>query len=175
VLASILFLAFWVVIALALFFVALRGGVGGARASTLGQGHGARVAMNMSFVIVVLVFGVGLPVALLVGNHTNASAKVGGIKLTANEKQGRALFGQHCGVCHTLAASNSVGKVGPNLDQIQAAYSIIVHTIEHGCFQNGTPSSGTSCLGFGTMPANIVQGREVSQVAQFVSAVAGKE
>ena len=31
------------------------------------------------------------------------------------------LFGENCAVCHTLAAANAVGKVGPNLDQLEAA------------------------------------------------------
>ena len=60
-----------------------------------------------------------LPVVFLVGNHNRANAQVGGIKLNAAEQNGRELFGQKCGLCHTLAAANAVGKVGPNLDVLQ--------------------------------------------------------
>jgi hypothetical protein len=175
VLASLLFLGFWVVVGLAIFLIAIRGGVTGARAAVHGQGHRSRVAMNVTFALAVLIFGIALPVIFLVGNHTNASAQVGGIRLTPAEKQGRMIFGQHCGVCHTLAASNSVGKVGPNLDQLQPAVQIILRTLANGCFQNAPAGSPQSCLGFGTMPANIVQGRQALQVAQFINAVAGKE
>jgi cytochrome c551 len=175
VLAAILFLGFWVVVGLGLFFIAVRGGVGGARASVQGQSHRTRVAMNLMFVVVVVVFGIALPVGFLVGNHSNASAQVGGIKLTAAEKQGRMLFGQHCGVCHTLAAANAVGKVGPNLDVLQPALSTVLRTLANGCFQNAPPTSPQACLGFGTMPAHIVQGKQALQVAQFITAVAGKE
>jgi mono/diheme cytochrome c family protein len=112
---------------------------------------------------------------LLTGNHANANSQVGGIKLTAAEKKGRELFGQHCGVCHTLAAANAVGKVGPNLDQLQPPTQLVLNTINNGCVQNPPPKSNQSCLGQGTMPANIVSGQQAQEVAQFVGKVAGKE
>ena len=83
-----------------------------------------------------------VPAALLTGNHANASAQVGGIKLTAAEKTGRELFGEHCAVCHTLAAANAVGKVGPNLDMLKPPASLVLHTINNGCLPNAAdPSS----------------------------------
>ena len=88
------------------------------------------------FTFVLIVFGIGLPAALLIGNHNKANGQVGGIKLTSGEKQGRELFGQHCGVCHTLAAANAVGKVGPNLDTIKPSASLVLHTIDNGCLPN---------------------------------------
>jgi cytochrome c2 len=178
VLAVILFIAFWVILALSLFFIAIRGGIGGARASLHTQGRVGRAAMNSMFVFVFVGFGVVAPIAILTGNHANASAQVGGLKLTQNEKNGRMLFGEHCGVCHTLAAANAIGKVGPNLDQIQPSEALVLKTINNGCLQNA-PSSGNgsdeSCLGFGTMPSGIVQGSEATDVAQFVARIAGKE
>ncbi len=171
----ILFLGFWVVLALGLFFIALRGGVAGARAALHVQTRGARGFMNLSFAFIYIAFGVGVPLALLTGNHANASSQVGGLKLTASEKQGRALFGQHCGVCHTLSAANAVGKVGPNLDQLAPPASLVSRTITNGCLQNATGNSSQLCLGQGTMPAGILQGRDETDVAAFVARVAGKE
>jgi mono/diheme cytochrome c family protein len=110
-----------------------------------------------------------------VGNHANANAQVGGIKLTPGEKIGRELFGEHCGVCHTLAAANAAGKVGPNLDLLKPSESIVLHTIVNGCLPNGSASSGEACLSQGVMPANVVQGRQAQQVAAFVAKVAGNE
>jgi mono/diheme cytochrome c family protein len=129
-----------------------------------------------AFLIIYIGFGVAMPLAFLHGNKANANAKVGGITLTAAEKQGRILFGQHCGVCHTLAAANAVGKVGPNLDTLRPPATLVLHTINNGCLQK-PPSSDTAqaCLGQGNMPAGIVEGTEAQQVSQFVAKVAGKE
>lgn len=174
-LAVWLFVAFWVLLGVALFFVAIRGGIGGVREVFQTQTLGARRFFNVSFVVLFVGFGLVLPAVLLVGNHANASAQVGGMKLTKGEKTGRELFGQHCAFCHTLAAANAVGKVGPNLDTLQPAESLILHTILNGCLQNPPSGSSETCLGNGTMPANILQGQQADQVARFVAKVAGKE
>ena len=171
-----LFAAFWAVLGLVVFFIAVRGGLGGARATFQSQTRGGRKAMSVTFAIVYIGFGIALPAVFLVGNNHNASARVGSIKLTSAEKRGRELFGEKCGVCHTLAAANAVGKVGPNLDALQPPFSLVLHTIENGCLQNPpTSSSPQTCLGQGTMPANVVEGQDAVQVAQFVAKVAGKE
>jgi mono/diheme cytochrome c family protein len=174
-LPALLFAAFWVVLGLGLFLVAVRGGPRGVRQALQTQQTGGRRALNISFVVAYVGFGIALPVAFLTGNHANANAQYAGLKLTAAEKTGRELFGQHCGFCHTLQAANAVGKVGPNLDQIQPSESLTLHTINNGCLQNPSPSeTSQTCLGQGTMPANVVQGRQAQEVAQFVARVAGK-
>jgi mono/diheme cytochrome c family protein len=176
-LAVLLFILFWVVVGAGVFFIAIRGGVGGAR-TALRTTHGGRLVTSLAIAFVYVAFGVGLPIALLVGNHANASKQIGGLKLTQAEKTGRTLFGEHCGVCHTLAAANAIGKVGPNLDQIQPSESLVLRTVQNGCVQNA-PATGAgsnqTCLGQGTMPPNIVQGHDATDVAQFVARVAGKE
>jgi mono/diheme cytochrome c family protein len=176
-LAVLLFVLFWLIVAAGVFFIAIRGGIGGARAA-LRSTRGGRLAMSLVVAVVYLAFGIGVPLALLVGNHANASKQIGGLKLTKPEKTGRMLFGEHCGVCHTLAAANAIGKVGPNLDLIQASAALVLHTVQNGCVQNAPatgPGSTQTCLGQGTMPPNIVQGRNATDVAQFVARVAGKE
>ncbi len=171
-----LFVAFWVVVALTLFFIAIRGGVGGARDALYGQSRSSRRAATTLFVIIYVGFGIALPIVLLTGNHSHASAQVGGIRLTTNEKAGRELFGARCGFCHTLAASNSIGKVGPNLDVLQPTEALVLRVINNGCLQNPpSPSSPEACLGFGNMPAGVYQGQDAQDVAAFVAAVAGKE
>jgi mono/diheme cytochrome c family protein len=175
VLAVVLFLGFWVVLALGLFFIAIRGGLGGARAALQIQSRGGRKAVGITFVIVYVGFGIAVPVAFLSGNHAKASAQIGGIKLNAAEKRGRELFGQNCGVCHTLAGANAVGKVGPNLDSLKPPESLVLNTIANGCVQSPPPNSPETCLGQGTMPSQLVQGKDAQDVAQFVAKVAGKE
>jgi hypothetical protein len=176
VLAVAAFVAFWVVVALLLFYVATRGG-GGSRAAARGPSRGGTHPTIVLFVVTAAVFGVGLPLLMLVGNHSNASAKVGGVRLTDSEKTGRELFGEHCGVCHTLAAANAVGKVGPNLDTLKPAESTVLNTINYGCLPNATAhiDPNQECLGQGVMPGAIVQGREAQDVAAFVAKVAGNE
>lgn len=171
-----LFVAFWVVLGLVVFFVAIRGGPMGARETVQSQSYGARRVAGVIFAIIYVGFGVAIPLTILIGNKDNANAQVGGYKLTAAEKQGRELFGQKCGVCHTLAAANAYGKVGPNLDAIKPSESLVLHTIVNGCLQNPAPgNTAQSCLGQGNMPAAIIQGQQAENVAKFVAQVAGRE
>ena len=174
-LASTLFIALWVILALGVFFIAVRGGLRGARAPFQAQSFTARRAAGILFTFIAIGFGIVLPLVLLTGNHSNANGQVGGYKLTAAEKQGRQLFGEHCAVCHTLAAANAIGKVGPNLDTIQPTEKLVLHTITYGCLQNPPPGSQENCLGEGTMPADIIQGQQEIDVAKFVAKVAGRE
>jgi mono/diheme cytochrome c family protein len=176
VLGTWLFVAFWVLLGLGVFFIAVRGGPRGARAALQVQTYGARRTAGFLFLVIYLGFGVALPLLFLTGNHSNANAQVGGYKLSPAMKAGRELFGQHCGVCHTLAGANAIGKVGPNLDMIKPSESLVLHTIQYGCLQSPPPGdSSQSCLGQGTMPAQIVQGQQASDVAKFVAQVAGRE
>jgi mono/diheme cytochrome c family protein len=176
VLGTWLFVALWVLLGLAVFFVAIRGGFGARRPAAGRPSPGARRFLVATLVIIYVGFGIAIPLGFLVGNHANANSQVGGLPLTASEKEGRQLFGQHCGVCHTLAAANAVGKVGPNLDVIKPSEVLVFHTIQFGCLQTPPPGDHSmSCLGFGNMPATIVQGQQAQDVAQFVARVAGQE
>ena len=174
-LAVLLFAAFWVVVGLGVFFVGFRGGPSAAVATRGPRSYKGRRAMGWVFVFTYIAFGLVVPAVFLIGNHNNANGQVGGIHLTAAEKRGREIFGERCGLCHTLAGANSVGKVGPNLDQIQPTESLVLHTIQYGCLQNPPKGSQEACLGEGTMPADVVQGLDAEAVAKFVAKVAGKE
>jgi mono/diheme cytochrome c family protein len=171
VLAVLLFAAFWVVLGLGVFFLGVRRPGGGAPE----PGYRGRRATGWILAVIYIAFGVAIPTVILLGNRNNANARVGSSELTQAEKRGRLLFGQHCGLCHTLAAANAVGKVGPNLDVIQPTEGLVLHTIENGCLQNPPPGSQETCLGEGTMPAGVLQGVDATDVAQFVARVAGNE
>ena len=171
-----LFIAFWVVLGFAVFFIAVRGGPGGARSALRPRSYRASRAFSAILLVLYIGFGILIPAVFLVGNHDNASAQVGGIQLTAGDKHGRELFGQRCGLCHTLAAANSAGKVGPDLDVLRPSYQVTLNTINNGCLQNPPPGQNQlACLGEGVMPAGIYQGRDARDVADFVSKVAGQE
>ncbi|MBO0768743.1 MAG: c-type cytochrome [Solirubrobacterales bacterium] len=140
----------------------------------LSQSQAAKIATYAVCAVTFVGFGVVVPLIFLIGNHDRAKADVAGVKLTSAQVQGRQLFGQHCAVCHTLAAASAVGKTGPNLDQIKPSQSLVLNTLAHGCLAKpGAGQQAQSCLGEGTMPADVVQGQDATDVAQFVSKVAG--
>lgn len=159
------FLAFWVVVGLVLFFIALRGGPRGARATLQSQSRSSRRTAAIVFAVFFVAVGIAVPVLILVGDHQSASAHVDGasVALTKQAQDGRQIFGQRCASCHTLAASHAVGKVGPNLDQLRPPAALVEDAVTNGR-QRGN----------GTMPAGIVQGGDVTAVATYVAAVAGK-
>jgi mono/diheme cytochrome c family protein len=164
-LATAAFLAFWVLVGLVLFFIALRGGPRGARAALQSQSRGSRRTATVVFAVFYLAIGVAVPILILVSDHDSADARVAGttIELTQQQQEGRAVFGERCASCHTLAAARAAGKVGPNLDRLQPPAGLVRDAVERGR-QRGS----------GTMPAGIVQGGDVDAVAAFVAAVAGK-
>jgi cytochrome c553 len=164
-LATIAFLAFWVAAAIALFFIALRGGPRGARAALQSQSRRSRRAAVVGFALFYVGVGIAVPLAIGLGNHDSASASVDGtsVHLTAQDERGRAIFGSRCASCHTLVAARAEGKVGPNLDQLKPPQALVLVAVLHGR-QRGN----------GTMPAAIVQGSDAAAVAAYVAAVAGK-
>jgi cytochrome c6 len=94
------------------------------------------------------------------GGSTTPSGGGGGAQ-TANA-EGKLIFQQNCGTCHTLSDAGTNGQVGPPLDQVKPDKQRVVNAIKKGG------------LGSGTMPANIVTGKEAQAVADYVSSVAGK-
>lgn len=161
-------------ISIAVAYGASRGsfkGVGDALQTT--SRTGSRL-LNSTLVFIYIGVGIAVPLIFIIGNHDNSNAQVGGVKLTAAMQVGRELFSEHCGMCHTLAADNAIGKIGPNLDTLRPSEATILNTIANGCLQKPVSSSAAnSCLGYGTMPADIVQGRQAQDIAQFVSRIAG--
>jgi hypothetical protein len=161
-------------LAVAVAYGASKGSFRGvARAVMTTSRSGSRL-LNSTLAVVYIGFGICVPLLFIFGNYDKSNAQVGPIKLTASMQVGRELFGEHCAVCHMLAADNAVGKTGPDLDTLKPSEAIVLHTVANGCLQKPTVvGSGTTCLGFGTMPADIVQGRQAQDIAAFVSGVAG--
>jgi cytochrome c6 len=148
----------------------------------------------LAFGAVLVVFGLGIP-ALVIDDHKSTSGGGGGGAAAAAPStgggtsttpsgggkqtgggtkttggggnaavlaQGKQLFQQNCGTCHTLANAGTNGKVGPVLDQVKPNKQLVLSAIKNGG------------LGSGTMPANIVTGKDAQAVATYVSTVAGK-
>jgi mono/diheme cytochrome c family protein len=166
----IVFVLAWVFLGLGVFFVAMRGGPRGARQAlhTESKASGRFVALA---VVVLFAFGLAIP-ALVLAFHGNekASVGVGGVHLNAKEQQGRELFSHSCAVCHTLAATKSVGQIGPNLD-IRVGSDIATAAGRKALVLNAIQEG--RARGLGQMPALLYQGKEAEDVADFVAAVAG--
>jgi mono/diheme cytochrome c family protein len=160
----------WVVLGLGVFFVAMRGGPRGARQALHTDSKAGQRGVTLA-VVALFAFGLAVPAIVLAfnGDH-KASVAVGGLHLNARQERGRELFARSCAVCHTLAATKSVGRIGPNLDvRVGADIStaagrkaLVLSAITEG-----------RARGLGQMPALLYQGKEAEQVADFVAAVAG--
>jgi hypothetical protein len=163
-------------LAAVVFWAAPRGKLAPLSNALMSQKRGTSFGINATIAVVIVVFGLVVPAVFLIQNHDNGATAgiTDHIKLTSAEVQGRYLFGEHCAVCHTLAAASAVGKTGPNLDTLRPTMYTLRKTIKNGCLQDPGPSQSLQkCLGYGTMPADVVQGPEATDVEQFVHAVAG--
>jgi len=74
---------------------------------------------------------------------------------------GKTIFQAECSSCHTLAAANTHGTIGPNLDQLKPSQAIVQHQVE---------------VGGGVMPAfkGKLTDAQITAVAKYVSSSAGK-
>jgi len=120
---------------------------------------------------VLIAFGLAVPALVLAFNGEHkAGVAVGGVRLTPSEQRGRDLFARSCAVCHTLAATKSVGRIGPNLD-VRVGDDIATAPGRKALVLNAILEG--RARGLGQMPAMLYQGREAEEVAEFVAAVAG--
>jgi len=86
----------------------------------------------------------------------------GGLK--PGETDGKTIFTQvqpACAGCHTLAAANASGTIGPNLDQLKPSKALVIDRVTNGK---------------GVMPSfkDKLSQQQIEAVAQFVSQNAGK-
>jgi cytochrome c6 len=129
-------------------------------------------------------FGLGIPASVIDNNRaptsggggtasagstssSTSTSSGGGTKTTGGgassaAAQGKLIFTQTCGTCHTLKDAGTNGQVGPVLDQIKPDKKRVLAALKNGG------------LGSGTMPANLVTGKDAQAVAEYVSSVAGK-
>lgn len=161
--AVLVFVIFWVFVAVGLVYAGLRSNRG--KADAADASRGGRALWYVGFAIVVLGFGGGLPVAASLGRNSDSdSIPTSDIrKLTKSQKEGRELFAQYCKLCHTLDAANAVAQVGPSLDTLRPNEALVLDAIENG-----------RSRGNGAMAANLVTGEDAEHVAEFVAAAVGK-
>jgi cytochrome c6 len=79
-----------------------------------------------------------------------------------NAEAGKAVFlgSSGCGTCHTLSDAGTSGTVGPNLDDAQPSFDLVVDRVTNG--QGVMPSFSAS-----------LSEEDIQNVAAYVSSVAG--
>jgi mono/diheme cytochrome c family protein len=91
---------------------------------------------------------------------------------TANLVQGKVLFSQKCGSCHTLSHANTSGTTGPNLDDM------FMQPRVDGEKNNSIEGLVDYWIRYpnnqGVMPAMLYKGQDAQDVAAYVAAVAAK-
>ena len=110
-----------------------------------------------------------------------AGCGTGGLVHGGDKDAGKKLFISNCGSCHTLAAAGTSGTIGPNLDDAfaqarkdrykdSAIEDIVAGQIRApGQYATGSAANRLQA----NMPANIVRGAELADVAAYVAANAG--
>lgn len=90
---------------------------------------------------------------------------------------GKKTFAQKCGSCHVLARADTKGTQGPNLDAAfrqalsegfgrDTVHGVVLHQIAHPAkVKQDSPAY---------MPANLVSGKDASDVAAYVAAVVAR-
>jgi mono/diheme cytochrome c family protein len=160
---TLVFVLAFLLLGFGTFLVALSGGRRGLGAAVHSQSRGSRRFATGVFLIAVAVLGVGLPAAVIAAVDNRDSIPQASVTgLTKAELHGRELFGARCAACHTLAASNAVAQVGPNLDDLAPNKAFVLNTIKNG------KSSGN-----GQMPAGIYSGQDADDVAAYVAKASG--
>jgi cytochrome c2 len=95
---------------------------------------------------------------------------------SADEERGRVLFIQKCGVCHEMAQAGTTGQIGPNLDEAFAAGraagqdSDTIEGVTAAQIEYPRPSTANPAA---SMPADIVEGQALQDVAAYVGMYAG--
>jgi mono/diheme cytochrome c family protein len=161
--AAVIFVLAFLVLGLGVVFLAFSGR-GSARRRRGAPTRAGRRLVGVVVAIVVVGLGLAVPLAIgVVNGNDHAKSAPGGVDLNASEAAGRTVFARNCATCHTLRASNAVGKVGPNLDVLHPPKGLILDAIAKG-----------RARGQGQMPAGLVDGADAQDVAAYVAAAAGR-
>lgn len=95
---------------------------------------------------------------------------------TADVENGRILFIERCGTCHTMAEAGTTATVGPNLDDAFAAAreagegGETIEGVVEAQVEFPRPSTEDPSI---SMPADVVKGQQLEDVAAYVGKWAG--
>lgn len=94
----------------------------------------------------------------------------------ADPERGRVLFIESCGTCHAMAEAGTTAQIGPDLDdafgpaRAAGMTDSTIAGITAKQIEYPRPSTGNSAV---SMPADIVTGKDVDDVAAYVGEWAG--
>jgi cytochrome c5 len=109
--------------------------------------------------VVAILIGASFLVAYLVTRGDDSSGPAP-VTSTQGKANGQALFSENCASCHTLAAANASGKVGPNLDDLNPPKDVVVKQVTNG--GGGMPAFGSR-----------LSTAQIEAIAAYVARVAG--
>jgi mono/diheme cytochrome c family protein len=163
--AVLVFVLFWISVAIGLVFLGLRSGRRG-QPGGVQMRRGGRWYWYATFAIILLGFGGGIPIASSLGRQSDSKSdpQADISALSPAEEHGRELFHQFCSLCHTLKAANAVAQVGPNLDNLRPTKALVLDALKNG-----------RARGNGAMARNLVVGQDAQDVADFVATAVGKK
>lgn len=163
--AVLLFVLFWVLVAIGLVLMGIRSGKRG-KPGDVNVARGGRAHWYIGFAVVVLLFGAGVPIASSLGRDSDSKSNPqAGVKdLTEEQEEGRELFVRYCSQCHMLEAAAAVAQVGPDLDTLRPTAGLVLDAIKNG-----------RARGNGAMARNLVVGEDAEHVADFVAKAVGQE
>jgi mono/diheme cytochrome c family protein len=160
---TLVFVLAFILLGLGTLIVAMSGGRRGLAATMHSQSRGSRRFATLALFAAIALLGVGIPAAVIAAvDNRNDIPHANVTNLTKGELRGRTLFGERCAACHTLAASNAVAQVGPDLDVLAPNAKLVLTTIKNG------KSSGN-----GQMPAGLFTGQDAKDVADYVAKAVG--
>jgi mono/diheme cytochrome c family protein len=118
-----------------------------------------------------LLLGAAVAVAALAG-FTGCD-----LQENADLDNGEQLFTQKCGTCHALTGAGTTATVGPNLDSAFAASRAsgmdqdTIEGVVESQISNPRPATPEQTDVY--MPANLVEGDDLTDVAAYVASIAG--
>jgi cytochrome c553 len=152
----------FVLLGIAVIFIAFTGGPGAAREAYLSRGNRLfKVAVPVLYVVL----GIAVPAVVIAnrGESEGGKGRLRGMALNSKLQKGKELFRHTCATCHTLDAVNARGVTGPDLDQLgQVDKKRVLNAIRKG---------GT---GQGRMPSGLLEDGDADAVASYVAKVAGQ-
>jgi mono/diheme cytochrome c family protein len=95
---------------------------------------------------------------------------------TADVERGRVLFKQKCGTCHIMAQAGTTAQIGPDLDdafgpaRAAGETGSTIEGVVRAQVENPRPSNDNPAV---SMPANIVEGQDLEDVAAYIGEYAG--
>lgn len=95
---------------------------------------------------------------------------------TADVERGRVLFKQKCGTCHAMAQAGTTAQIGPDLDdafgpaRASGQEDSTIEGVVKAQVENPRPMNDNPAV---SMPAGIVEGQDLEDVAAYIGAYAG--